>query len=61
MRRGFMYLVAIIDITPHYVINWSLSNTMTAEWCRMVVEEAIELYSQPEIINSNQESIHRKL
>ncbi|MBK9593617.1 MAG: hypothetical protein IPO32_19655 [Crocinitomicaceae bacterium] len=25
------------------VINWSLSNTMTAEWCRMVVEEAIEL------------------
>lgn len=56
MRRGFMYLVAIIDVHTRYVINWSLSNTMTAEWCRMVVEEAIELYGQPEIINSDQGS-----
>ena len=54
MRRGFMYLCAIIDVHTRYVINWSLSNTMTAQWCRMVVEEAIAVHGQPEIINSDQ-------
>ncbi|MBK9591095.1 MAG: hypothetical protein IPO32_06195 [Crocinitomicaceae bacterium] len=40
-----------------YVINWSLSNTMTAEWCRMVVEEAIELlWSTRNQVNSDQGS-----
>lgn len=56
MRRGFMYLCAVIDLHTRYVLNWSISNTMTAEWCRTVVEDAIELYGQPEIINSDQGS-----
>ena len=35
MRKGFMYLVAIIDLHSQYVLNlnWSLSNTMDAVWC----------------------------
>jgi putative transposase len=41
MRKGFMYLCAIIDLHTRYVVNWSISNTMTAEWCRSAVEEAI--------------------
>jgi len=56
MRRGFMYLCAIIDLHTRYVINWSLSNTMTAQWCREVVEEAINTHGRPEIINSDQGS-----
>lgn len=56
MRRGFMYLCAVIDLHTRFVVNWSLSNTMPASWCRMVVEEAIEKYGQPEIINSDQGS-----
>lgn len=56
MRRGFMYLCAIIDLHTRYVINWSLSNTMTAEWCKQVVEEAISEHGKPEIINSDQGS-----
>jgi putative transposase len=56
MRRGFMYLCAIIDLHTRYVVNWSISNTMTATWCRQVVEEAIAMYGQPEIINSDQGS-----
>ncbi|MFN3343289.1 MAG: DDE-type integrase/transposase/recombinase [Flavobacteriales bacterium] len=43
MRRGFMYLCAVIDLHTRYVLNWSISNTMTAEWCRTVVEDAIDL------------------
>jgi putative transposase len=54
MRRGFMYLFAIIDIHTRYVINWSISNTMSAQWCVRVIEEAIAEYGQPKIINSDQ-------
>src|SRR5215207_4981330 len=39
MRRGFMYLCAIIDVHTRYIVNWSISNTMSAEWVRDMVEE----------------------
>lgn len=56
MRRGFLYLCAIIDLHTRYVVNWSISNTMTAQWCRSIVEEAISLHGNPQIINSDQGS-----
>lgn len=56
MRRGFMYLCAIIDLHTRYVVNWGISNTMTAEWCCQLVEEGIRLNGKPEIINSDQGS-----
>jgi putative transposase len=54
MKRGFMYLFAIIDLYSRYVVGWSLSNTMTAEWCVSVLEEAISRHGKPDIINSDQ-------
>ena len=56
MRRGFMYLCAIIDLHTRYVVNWGISNTMTAEWCCQLVEETIDIHGKPEIINSDQGS-----
>jgi putative transposase len=56
MRRGFMYLCAIIDLHTRYVVNWGISNSMTANWCCQLVEEAIEKHGKPEIINSDQAS-----
>lgn len=56
MRRGFMYLFAIIDLHTRYVINWGISNTMTAEWCKTLIEEAIQQHGKPQIINSDQGS-----
>jgi putative transposase len=56
MRRGFMYLCAIIDLHTRYTVNWSISNTMTADWVRQVVEEAIATHGKPGIINSDQGS-----
>jgi len=56
MKKGYMYLTAIIDLYSRYVINWSVSNTMDAEWCRTAVEEAIEMHGKPEIINTDQGS-----
>lgn len=56
MKKGFMYLVAIIDLHSRYVVNWSVSNTMDAEWCRQTLEEAIKIHGKPEIINTDQGS-----
>lgn len=56
MRKGFMYLCAVIDVHTRYVVNWSLSNTMTAEWCTQVVNEAIQQHGKPEIMNTDQGS-----
>lgn len=56
MKKGFMYLVAIIDLNSRYVVNWSLSNTMEAEWICETVKEAVRLHGKPEILNSDQGS-----
>lgn len=42
--------------TPFYVVGWSLSNTMTSQWCIDTIQEAIEIHGKPEIINSDQGS-----
>lgn len=54
MAKGFMYLTAIIDVHSRYIVGWSLSNTMDAEWCKETVEAAIERHGAPEIINTDQ-------
>ncbi len=56
MRRGFMYLCAIIDLHTRYIVNWSISNTMSAKWCAELVEEAIKQNGAPDLINSDQGS-----
>ena len=58
MRRGYMYLFAIIDVYTRYVVGWSLSNTMTAQWCVAALREAFERHGCPEIVNSDQGSVH---
>ena len=56
MKTGFMYLTAIIDLHSRYVVQWSLSNTMSAEWCTEVLQEAIKNHGIPEIFNTDQGS-----
>ncbi len=56
MKTGFMYLVAIIDLYSRYVVNWSISNTMEAEWVANCFKEAFENHEVPQIINSDQGS-----
>jgi len=56
VQGGYLYLVAVIDLYSRFVLNWSLSNTMTAEWCRDTLDEAIERYGPPEIVNTDQGS-----
>lgn len=56
MRKGFLYLIAIIDLHSRFVINWSLSNTMDAEWCAEMLKDAIHLHGCPQIFNTDQGS-----
>jgi putative transposase len=56
MKTGFMYLTAIIDLHSRYVVHWSLSNTMSAEWCTEVLHEAIKNHGVPEVFNTDQGS-----
>ncbi len=56
MTKRFMYLCAIIDLHTRYVLNWSVCNTMTAEWCAAVLQETIENHGKPEIFSTDQGS-----
>ncbi len=56
MEKGFMYLFAIIDVFTRFIVGWSISNTMTAEWCASITKEAIGIHGKPGIINSDQGS-----
>jgi len=56
MRRGFMYLLAIMDVYSRYIVGWSLSNTMETEWVVKTLMEAINKHGKPDIINSDQGS-----
>ncbi len=56
VQGGYLYLCAIIDVYSRYVVGWSLSNTMTAEWCKRILEAAIERHGAPEILNTDQGS-----
>ena len=56
MRRGFLYLVAIMDWATRKVLSWRLSNTMDAGFCVEALEEALARYGKPEIFNTDQGS-----
>lgn len=56
MRRGFMYLFAIVDWYSRKVIAWELSNTLDVGFCLNCLRRAIRLYGPPEIINTDQGS-----
>jgi putative transposase len=56
MRRGFLYLVAIMDWASRKVLAWRVSNSLDAEFCVAALEEALARYSRPEIFNTDQGS-----
>ncbi len=56
MRRGFVYLVAIMDWHSRRVLSWRLSNTMDASFCVEALEEALAMHGRPAIFNTDQGS-----
>ena len=56
MKRGFMYLCAVIDWYSRCILSWKLSNTLTAVFCVEALHEAIETHGVPGIVNTDQGS-----
>ena len=56
MRRGFLYLVAVMDWASRKVLSWRVSNTMDVAFCVDALEEAMALFGRPEIFNTDQGS-----
>lgn len=56
MDKGFMYMVAIIDVYSRFIVGWELTNTLEVEGCLKVFAHAVSRYGAPEIMNSDQGS-----
>ena len=56
MRRGFLYLVAVMDWASRRVLSWQVSNTMDTDFCIEAVDEAIARFGAPEFFNTDQGS-----
>jgi putative transposase len=56
MRKGFLYLVAVMDWHSRKVLAWRLSNTMETDFCVSALEEALSKYGIPDIFNTDQGS-----
>jgi putative transposase len=56
VRRGFLYLMAIMDWASRKVLSWRLSNTMDSDFCVDALKEALARYGAPEIFNTDQGS-----
>ena len=56
MRRGFVYLAAVVDVASRRVLAHRVSITMEAEFCIEALQEALAKYGKPEIFNTDQGS-----
>lgn len=54
MKRGFIYLTAIIDVYSRYLVGWGLFNSLDAENSLSVLRQVIAKFGKPEIVNSDQ-------
>ena len=54
MKRGFVYLVAVMDWASRKILAVRLSNTLTADFCVEAIEQAITRYGVPRIVNTDQ-------
>lgn len=56
LKKGFVYLTAVIDWYSRYVLSWRISTTLDRSFCIEALNEAMEKYGQPEIFNTDQGS-----
>lgn len=53
MRKGCLYLVAIMDWASRRVLAWKPSNTMDTDFCIEALDEAMAKFGKPEIFNTD--------
>jgi putative transposase len=55
LRKGFVYLVAVMDWFSRYVLSWRLSNSLEVDFCVDALVSALSR-GRPEIFNTDQGS-----
>ena len=53
MNKGFVYLVALIDVYSRYIVDWRISTTLETSFCTEALESAL-CKGKPDIINTDQ-------
>ncbi|MGY3694602.1 transposase InsO family protein [Bradyrhizobium sp. USDA 3240] len=56
MRRGFVYLAAVVDVFSRRVLVHRVSITMETIFCVEALQEALAKHGRPEIFNTDQGS-----
>jgi putative transposase len=54
LRKGFQYLVAIVDLHSRHGLNWTLSNSLDTEFCLVALEMALGSGRKPDVFHSDQ-------
>jgi putative transposase len=54
LQKGFLYLVAIVDLFSRNVLSWKLSNSLDTEFCLEALQMELEGGRKPEIFHSDQ-------
>lgn len=56
MRKGFVYLTAIVDVATRRVMAHKVATSLEAVHAKEIMQEAIARYGAPEIVNTDQGS-----
>ena len=54
LQKGFLYLVAIVDLFSRHVLSWKLSNSLDTEFCLEAMEMALGSGRKPDVFHSDQ-------
>ena len=54
LRKGFLYLAAVIDFYSRHVLSWKLSNSLDTEFCLEALEMALGSGRKPRVFHSDQ-------
>ena len=54
LQKGFLYLVAVVDLFSRHVLSWKLSNSLDTEFCLDALEMALSSGHRPEVFHSDQ-------
>ena len=54
LQKGFLYLVAIVDLFSRNVLSWKLSNSLDTQFCLAALKMALAGGRKPAIFHSEQ-------
>jgi putative transposase len=56
IKQGFLYVCAVVDWYSRFILSWEISNTLTLDFCKRTLQEAVVNWGKPQIFNTDQGS-----